>query len=213
MGCSDKGSNTGCPPVRRPDVGGGRGTCPLRPPSLLRRSRAIRLRSFAVVRPQSTVLTALTIFLHRRASNGLAGPSHCCSAHTVVEVRAMNGGRGRAKVLAKDLSPPILVRFVSRLRPHLSSHTGTPPRESPAEWSDAAFDADEHWHLHYSLSPWYFVWTVIVDRLQTIEAPRGARRRMRARSARSLHQGPGLHELPRARLQLPTPSGSSGPIS
>lgn len=33
------------------------------------------------------------------------------------------------------------------------------------DYYDAAFSSAEHWRAHYTRSPYYFVWTVIVDRL------------------------------------------------
>jgi 2-polyprenyl-3-methyl-5-hydroxy-6-metoxy-1,4-benzoquinol methylase len=43
--------------------------------------------------------------------------------------------------------------------------------EAPAEWYDESFEAHSHWKHHYSLSPWYYIWTVIVDRVQGVAAP------------------------------------------
>lgn len=37
--------------------------------------------------------------------------------------------------------------------------------EKGAEWYDASFENNAHWKQHYSLSQYYFLWTVIADRI------------------------------------------------
>jgi len=37
--------------------------------------------------------------------------------------------------------------------------------EKDAEWYDASFEKSDQWRQHYSLSYYYFVWTVIADRI------------------------------------------------
>jgi SAM-dependent methyltransferase len=76
---------------------------------------------------------------------------------------------GRATVLAKDLTPPRLYRFSRRIRRKfipkklLTSEAG-------ADYYDESFETLSHWRAEYSASPWYYIWTVIVDRLQSIES-------------------------------------------
>jgi SAM-dependent methyltransferase len=43
--------------------------------------------------------------------------------------------------------------------------------EAPPEWYDESFESADHWRDHYSASPWYYIWTVIVDRLQMTDTP------------------------------------------
>jgi SAM-dependent methyltransferase len=38
-------------------------------------------------------------------------------------------------------------------------------KERDADWYDRSFDNSEHWREHYSKSKYYFIWTVIADRL------------------------------------------------
>jgi hypothetical protein len=37
--------------------------------------------------------------------------------------------------------------------------------EKGAEWYDASFERGRHWRRHYTESPYYFIWTVIADRV------------------------------------------------
>ena len=81
---------------------------------------------------------------------------------------------GRTKALAKDLTPPLLYRSASRLWKKVrgfETDDASATKEAPPEWYDASFEAADYWREHYSASPWYYIWTVIVDRLQLIESP------------------------------------------
>lgn len=98
-----------------------------------------------------------------------------------------------AKRAARDWTPPAVYRFASRCRTALSSrvndsasnvtvvksdqgvpaHPQTAPNEEPPAWYDASFEAEagQHFRKHYSTSRWYYIWAVIVDRLQATESP------------------------------------------
>jgi len=52
----------------------------------------------------------------------------------------------------------------------LSPRRPQPTGEKGAEWYDASFDASEHWSHHYTTSEYYFLWSVIVDRIKKIGA-------------------------------------------
>lgn len=41
-----------------------------------------------------------------------------------------------------------------------------PHGEQPAEWYDAVFSESEHYDVHYTRSAYYFMWSIIVDRLR-----------------------------------------------
>lgn len=45
-------------------------------------------------------------------------------------------------------------------------------QEQSAAYYDSAFADNDDWQLHYTSSPYYFLWTVIVDRLRRLEKPR-----------------------------------------
>jgi SAM-dependent methyltransferase len=42
--------------------------------------------------------------------------------------------------------------------------------EQGPDWYDQSFDASEHWRSHYSESGYYFLWTVIADRILRAQA-------------------------------------------
>jgi len=52
----------------------------------------------------------------------------------------------------------------------LSPRRQQPAGEKGAEWYDASFDASEYWSHHYTTSEYYFLWSVIVDRIKKIDA-------------------------------------------
>lgn len=57
------------------------------------------------------------------------------------------------------------------LRPTAAASLSTEEgHEKGSEWYDATFESVDHWRSHYSQSEYYFIWTVIVDRLLTINA-------------------------------------------
>lgn len=84
----------------------------------------------------------------------------------------------RTKSWIKDLTPPVVLRSASKLRGRGSS---APTREevrrtvleseASPEWYDESFEDADHWRAHYSTSPWYYIWTVIVDRIQGVDSP------------------------------------------
>src|SRR5262249_35982782 len=43
--------------------------------------------------------------------------------------------------------------------------------EAGADYYDDSFEKRAHWRAEYSASPWYYIWTVLVDRLQSIDSP------------------------------------------
>jgi len=73
----------------------------------------------------------------------------------------------KVKSIIKAFTPPIVLSggkalFLSkRIRQSVREEEG----EKGAEWYDASFDKDAHWKKHYSLSHYYFLWTVISDRI------------------------------------------------
>lgn len=73
----------------------------------------------------------------------------------------------KLKNLIGDLAPPIVLRganalFAPRRRPRTKAELAG---EKGAEWYDASFDACEHWSQHYTESEYYFLWSIIVDRI------------------------------------------------
>ncbi|HMC88078.1 MAG TPA: class I SAM-dependent methyltransferase [Gemmataceae bacterium] len=53
-----------------------------------------------------------------------------------------------------------------RLASKRSRANGARPAEAGAAWYDAMFAANPHYHCHYRESFYYFLWTVIADRLR-----------------------------------------------
>ena len=47
-----------------------------------------------------------------------------------------------------------------------------PIGEQKADFYDASFSSNPDWALHYTASPYYFVWTVLIDRIRRRAAPR-----------------------------------------
>src|SRR4051812_2765198 len=41
--------------------------------------------------------------------------------------------------------------------------------EASADWYDDSFNRIDHWRDHYFRSPWYYIWTVIMERLRATE--------------------------------------------
>lgn len=68
-------------------------------------------------------------------------------------------------ILKENLPAPIL-RGLKKLlgRPSDSSHLQHGQKSS--DCYDKAFDQDPSWSMHYTCSPYYIIWTVIVDRLR-----------------------------------------------
>lgn len=79
------------------------------------------------------------------------------------------------KKLLRDFTPPAVYRAASRMRSGAPVPAKTPSSgevrsgEASPDWYDASFEGKDHWRDHYSQSPWYYIWTVIVDRLQTTD--------------------------------------------
>jgi 2-polyprenyl-3-methyl-5-hydroxy-6-metoxy-1,4-benzoquinol methylase len=75
--------------------------------------------------------------------------------------------RGKFSSIVHELTPPILIRIAEALRaPNANRSVGQEPAgEKDAAWYDASFDACDHWRDHYSQSEYYFLWTVIADRI------------------------------------------------
>lgn len=77
----------------------------------------------------------------------------------------------KLKGIISEIIPPIVLRGANAVAPWRSSLrqpelTG----EKGAEWYDASFDSSEHWSSHYTTSEYYFLWSVIVDRIKKLGA-------------------------------------------
>lgn len=78
-------------------------------------------------------------------------------------------GSSAAKKVVKKLLPPILVdawRQAARAIAPSASAKSAPASQRDAEWYDEAFETHKHWRRHYTSSGYYFLWCVIVDRMQ-----------------------------------------------
>ena len=69
--------------------------------------------------------------------------------------------------LVQEITPPILVHGIRKILHAKSGHNSSDECtvEKDPEWYDKAFEANNHWCKHYTESPYYFLWTVIVDRI------------------------------------------------
>jgi SAM-dependent methyltransferase len=78
------------------------------------------------------------------------------------------------RVVVKELAPPILYRGLRRLAHWLVPPPKPAPKakapvvgeEKTAEWYDAVYQHSAKYARHYSESGYYFMWTVIADRLR-----------------------------------------------
>jgi ubiquinone/menaquinone biosynthesis C-methylase UbiE len=64
----------------------------------------------------------------------------------------------------KALLPKPIVNLLRQMRS--SSRNVEPSGEKSAEFYDRTFEADDSWRSHYTQSPYYFIWTVILDRMR-----------------------------------------------
>jgi SAM-dependent methyltransferase len=73
----------------------------------------------------------------------------------------------RLRKLLKNITPPVIWSVANsfpdstRRQNILEQKAG----EKGPEWYDRAFEAADHWKSHYSQSPYYFLWTVIAERI------------------------------------------------
>jgi SAM-dependent methyltransferase len=68
--------------------------------------------------------------------------------------------------IVHEISPPILVKLLRRLR-STPSRTAQPAGEKDSGWYDRAFEDNPAHDAHYTESPYYPIWTVILDRVRT----------------------------------------------
>lgn len=74
--------------------------------------------------------------------------------------------------LLRDIVPPVALRGAIALvaRRHRSDHRAEQPGQKGSEWYDASFDAGGTGARHYTESEYYFLWSVIADRIQRTTA-------------------------------------------
>ncbi|HET8635445.1 MAG TPA: class I SAM-dependent methyltransferase [Acidobacteriaceae bacterium] len=74
----------------------------------------------------------------------------------------------KLKRIIDEITPPIILRGVNAvLGPSGGNHGHPEPSgQKDASWYDASFDANDAWRSHYSESEYYFLWTVIADRIE-----------------------------------------------
>lgn len=74
--------------------------------------------------------------------------------------------KSKLKLLAKGLTPPIIWERMALLKHSLFGNTSTTSFcENNADWYNRAYIEAEEYHKHYTQSQYYFLWTVILDRL------------------------------------------------
>jgi hypothetical protein len=69
--------------------------------------------------------------------------------------------------LVKDITPPVVLRGARRLLSSRGRVFGLQESDGAKapDWDDSSFERSNHWRLHYTESHYYFVWTVIADRV------------------------------------------------
>lgn len=74
------------------------------------------------------------------------------------------------KGLIREFVPPIVLRgaTAAMARKHRPDNQAEQSGQKGAEWYDASFEACVDWLCHYSESEYYFLWAVIVDRIQRV---------------------------------------------
>lgn len=73
------------------------------------------------------------------------------------------------KAIIRDVTPPVLLRLVRRSTPR--PETSVLQHEAGPEFYDDSFEDFKFWRWHYSRSPWYYIWTVLGDRLVQMGDP------------------------------------------
>ena len=73
------------------------------------------------------------------------------------------------KAIIREVTPPVLLRLARR--PGARPKTSVLEHEAGPEFYDDSFDALKFWRWHYSRSPWYYIWTVLGDRLVRMGDP------------------------------------------
>ncbi len=71
------------------------------------------------------------------------------------------------QLLIRDLLPPVLYRALRQIR--RASRKPIVGQERDASWYDQTFLDYGHYRVHYTESPYYPLWTVIVDRMLRAE--------------------------------------------
>jgi SAM-dependent methyltransferase len=82
-------------------------------------------------------------------------------------------GNGGINSIVRDVTPPVVMRAIDRSRARRVADTRTSvlSHEAGPEFYDGTFEAKDHWRVHYSNSPWYYIWTVLTDRLTSGDDP------------------------------------------
>jgi len=77
--------------------------------------------------------------------------------------------RAKLKGLITGFVPPIVLRGANALMGSRRGPNGEAeqPGEKDAEWYDASFEVSGDWACHYTASEYYFLWSVITDRIQS----------------------------------------------
>lgn len=82
--------------------------------------------------------------------------------------------RHRLKTVAKGLTPPVVWNTAQRIAGLLSAANPQPdepaaptirPGQQDVSWYDETYASTEHYHRHYTTSHYYFLWSVIADRI------------------------------------------------
>jgi 2-polyprenyl-3-methyl-5-hydroxy-6-metoxy-1,4-benzoquinol methylase len=86
----------------------------------------------------------------------------------------MKMARQERLVWIKDILPPIVLRGIRVLRTRLRRDQPAQPVSGAqtASWYDRAYKETESYHRHYTESEYYFLWSVLADRLARREIQR-----------------------------------------
>jgi SAM-dependent methyltransferase len=74
--------------------------------------------------------------------------------------------RARLRSLVLDVTPPALLELARAVRARTPfAPRVVPPGVRPASWYDAAYAATDEYRRHYTESQYYFLWSVLADRM------------------------------------------------
>ena len=84
--------------------------------------------------------------------------------------KKQNKTREMVKGVVQEITPPVLMRGMTTVKRRLFKKPKGEERD--AQYYDELLDRVDHWRVHYTESHYYFLWTVVVDRLLRAGAKR-----------------------------------------
>lgn len=114
------------------------------------------------------------LWYRRSAPRACATTARCLGSVASIPWLTWNPASMNAKLkgLIRELVPPVALRGAVALiaRRHKSGNQAEQSGEKGSNWYDASFDAGGTSACHYTGSEYYFLWSVMVDRIQRTAA-------------------------------------------